>query len=79
MVSEIVLSVLSDNSNRYITIQSPAPEAAGKASAKADTADKPKKEPKKRAPRKTAEPKKAEQASVAAASVPQADALVGQP
>ena len=79
MVSEIVRSVLSDNSNRHITIQVPAPEAAGKASAKADTADKPKKEPKKRAPRKTAEPKKAEQASVAAASAPQADALVGQP
>lgn len=79
MVSEIVRSVLSDNSNRHITIQAPAPEAAGKASAKADTADKPKKEPKKRAPRKTAEPKKAEQASVAAASAPQADALVGQP
>ena len=79
MVSEIVLSVLSDNSNRYITLQAPTPEAAGKASAKADTGDKPKKEPKKRAPRKTAEPKKAEQASVAAASAPQADALVGQP
>lgn len=85
MVSEIVLSVLSDNSNRYITIQAPAPEAAGKASAKADTADKPKKEPKKRAPRKTAAAKKEGQAPAAAltsdaATVPpQADALVGQP
>lgn len=70
MVSEIVLSVLSDNSNRYITIQAPTPEAAGKASAKADTADKPKKEPKKRAPRKPA---------AASTLPPQADALVGKP
>lgn len=85
MVSEIVMSVLSDNSNRYITIQAPAPEKTGKATAKTDTAaktdaaDKPKKEPKKRAPRKTADAKKAEQTSDAATAAPQSDALVGQP
>lgn len=28
MVSEVVMSVLSDNSNRHITIQAPAPERA---------------------------------------------------
>jgi len=83
MVSEIVVSVLSDNSNRRITIQAPAPEKGGKASAKAT--DKPKKEPKKRAPGKSAAAgKKTEQASgIAAASSAeapvQADDFVGQP
>lgn len=76
MVSEVVLSVLSDNSNRRITIQAPAPEKASKASANSATTDKPKKEPKKRAPRKTAAAKKEEQVPSA---VQQADALVGQP
>ena len=47
MVSEIVMSVLSDNSNRHITIQASAPEKGSKASAKTEAADKPKKEPKK--------------------------------
>lgn len=70
MVSEIVMSVLSDNSNRHITIQTPVPEKGEKTSAaSASAADKPKKEPKKRAPRKPAA-KKAEQTT---------DALVGQP
>ena len=85
MVSEVVMSVLSDNSNRHITIQAPAPEKGSKASAKTEAADKPKKEPKKRAPRKSAAAgKKREQASgaVAASSVEvpvQADDFVGQP
>lgn len=86
MVSEVVMSVLSDNSNRHITIQAPVPEKSGKASAKPDAAGKPKKEPKKRAPRKsTATGKKEGQDSstVMASDVPtpvQADdALVGQP
>lgn len=85
MVSEVVMSVLSDNSNRHITIQTPAPEKGSKASAKTEAADKPKKEPKKRAPRKSAAAgKKTEQASgaVAASSVEvpvQADDFVGQP
>lgn len=85
MVSEVVMSVLSDNSNRHITIQAPAPEKGSKASAKTEAADKPKKEPKKRAPRKSAAAgKKTEQASgaVAASSVEvpvQADDFVGQP
>ncbi len=70
MVSEIVLSVLSDNSNRHITIQAPAPDKNGKTSAA--SADKPKKEPKKRAPRKPAA-KKAEQA--ASDSLPATDNL----
>lgn len=85
MVSEVVMSVLSDNSNRHITIQAPAPEKGSKASAKTEAADKPKKETKKRAPRKSAAAgKKTEQASgtVAASSteVPvQTDDFVGQP
>ena len=85
MVSEVVMSVLSDNSNRHITIQAPAPEKGSKASAKTEAADKPKKEPKKRAPRKSAAAgKKTEQASgtVAASSTEasvQADDFVGQP
>lgn len=85
MVSEVVMSVLSDNSNRHITIQASAPEKGSKASVKTEDADKPKKEPKKRAPRKSAAAgKKTEQASgaVAASSVEvpvQADDFVGQP
>ena len=87
MVSEIVMSVLSDNSNRHITIQAPAPEKGGKNSASsASASDKPKKEPKKRAPRKSAA-KKTETATTGSlpaaaeqpASVVQADELVGQP
>ena len=74
MVSEIVMSVLSDNSNRHITIQAPVPEK-GKGEKAAAASDKPKKEPKKRAPRKSAT-KKTEQA---AAEKQPADALVGQP
>lgn len=85
MVSEVVMSVLSDNSNRHITIQAPAPEKGSKASAKTEAADKQKKETKKRAPRKSAAAgKKTEQASgtVAASSTEasvQADDFVGQP
>ena len=85
MVSEVVMSVLSDNSNRHITIQVPAPEKGSKASAKTEAADKPKKEPKKRAPRKSAAAgKKTEQDSgtVAVSSTEasvQADDFVGQP
>ena len=87
MVSEIVMSVLSDNSNRHITIQAPAPEKGGKNSASsASASDKPKKEPKKRAPRKSAA-KRTETATTDSlpaaaeqpASVVQADELVGQP
>ena len=74
MVSEIVMSVLSDNSNRHITIQAPVPEK-GKGEKAVAASDKPKKEPKKRAPRKSAT-KKTEQA---AAEKQPADALVGQP
>ena len=74
MVSEIVMSVLSDNSNRHITIQAPVPEK-GKGEKAAAASDKPKKEPKKRAPRKSAT-KKTEQA---AGENQPADALVGQP
>lgn len=42
MVSEIVMSVLSDNSNRHITIQAPVPEK-GKGEKAAAASDKPKK------------------------------------
>lgn len=76
MVSEIVMSVLSDNSNRHITIQAPVSEKGEKTSAaSASAAGKPKKEPKKRAPRKSAA-KKTEQ--TAGENQP-ADALVGTP
>ena len=85
MVSEVVMSVLSDNSNRHITIQAPAPEKGSKASAKTEAADKPKKEPKKRAQRtsaatgkKTGQASDAVATSNAVASV-QADDFVGQP
>lgn len=62
MVSEVVMSVLSDNSNRHITIQDAVQEKSGKSTAaKTEDADKPKKEPKKRAPRKPAAEKAAEQ------------------
>lgn len=89
MVSEIVMSVLSDNSNRHITIQAPASEKETKSSGKAASDNKTPKEPKKRAPRKTAAEKKAAQAekpvatsstaTSAPATAPQSDALVGQP
>lgn len=53
MVSEVVRSVLSDYSNRRITIQAPPTEKDDKkAITKAASADKPKKDTKKRAPRK---------------------------
>lgn len=91
MVSEVVMSVLSDNSNRHITIQIPDSEKDNKATAaKGSDVDKPKKEPKKRAPRKPAAEKKtaqtenvpasAEAASVltSAVSASGADTLVGQ-
>lgn len=82
MVTDVVMSVLSDNSNRHITIQAPVPEKSAKATAtKATDGDKPKKEPKKRAPRKTAAEKKTAQTQSAAPSSPvvQQDTLVGQP
>ena len=76
MVSEIVMSVLSDNSNRHISIQAPVSEKGEKTSAaSASASGKPKKEPKKRAPRKSAA-KKTEQ--TAGENQP-ADALVGTP
>lgn len=62
MVTEVVMSVLSDNSNRHITIQAAVQEKAGKGTSdKESEGDKPKKEPKKRAPRKPKEEKKEEQ------------------
>ena len=77
MVSEIVMSVLSDNSNRHITIQAPAPEKGGKNSASsASASDKPKKEPKKT---ETATTDSLPAAAEQPASVVQADELVGQP
>ena len=82
MVTDVVMSVLSDNSNRHITIQAPVPEKSAKAMAtKASDGDKPKKEPKKRAPRKTAAEKKTAQTQSAApsSSAVQQDTLVGQP
>ena len=69
MVTEIVNTVLADNSNRRITVQAPVPEKKAAASGKkraSSSADKPKKEAKKRAPRK----KKTEE---------NPDAIVGTP
>jgi DNA topoisomerase-3 len=75
MVSGVVMSVLSDNTNRRITIQEAVQEKGGKSASAADS-DKPKKEPKKRAPRKPA----AKKEPVPSAPAPLAsDALVGQP
>ena len=64
MVREIVLTVLSDNSNRRITLV----ETATASSAKAATSVAPKKEPRKRAPRKKA-----------VEATPPQDDLVGRP
>ena len=82
MVTDVVMSVLSDNSNRHITIQAPAPEKGSKATTvKAADGDKPKKEPKKRAPRRTTAEKKTAQtqSETPSPSVVLQDVLVGQP
>ena len=82
MVTDVVMSVLSDNSNRHITIQAPALEKGSKATTvKAADGDKPKKEPKKRAPRKTTAEKKTAQtqSETPSPSVVLQDVLVGQP
>ena len=82
MVTDVVMSVLSDNSNRHITIQAPAPEKGSKATTvKVADGDKPKKEPKKRAPRKTTAEKKTAQtqSETPSPSVVLQDVLVGQP
>ena len=68
MVSEIVMSVLSDNTNRRITIQDAAAAQAG---------EKVKKEPKKRERKPGAPKEKKPKATPAATS--NADSLVGQP
>ena len=68
MVRDLVLAVLSDNSNRRITLAEPAPAAPAKGAASAEA---PKKEPRKRAPRK---PK-----ADTPAATPQGDELVGRP
>ena len=68
MVSEIVMSVLSDNTNRRITIQDAAAAQAG---------EKVKKEPKKRE-RKPGTPKEKKPKATPAATS-NADSLVGQP
>ena len=76
MVAEIVTSVLSDNSNRHITVQ--APPVAGKVARSTSASDDlPKKEPRKRSLRK----KKAEAANAGTAPAPAvlADEWVGHP
>lgn len=76
MVAEIVTSVLSDNSNRHITVQAP-PIASKVARNTSASDDQPKKEPRKRSPRK----KKAEAANAGTAPAPtvQPDEWVGRP
>lgn len=76
MVAEIVTSVLSDNSNRHITVQTP-PVAGKAARGTSSSADQPKKEPRKRSPRK----KKAEAADAGTVPAPtvQSDEWVGRP
>ncbi|MGN0048655.1 MAG: DNA topoisomerase 3 [Bacteroides sp.] len=90
MVAEIVTSVLSDNSNRRITIQAPTTEKKSD-KAKSETAhpqeaDTEKKESKKRAPRKSNKAATAPNPATAAVSTPQpteasapADPWIGQP
>ncbi|WP_418698539.1 DNA topoisomerase 3 [Bacteroides sp.] len=77
MVSGVVMSVLSDNTNRRITIQEAVvQEKNGKSTSKAADGDKPKKEPKKRAPRKPVAKKEPVQSEPVQT---EPDALVGQP
>ncbi len=76
MVSGVVMSVLSDNTNRRITIQEAVQEKNGKSTSKAADGDKPKKEQKKRAPRKPAAKKEPVQSEPVQT---EPDALVGQP
>jgi len=78
MVSEVVMNVLSDNSNRHITIQ--AAEVKGeqwpaKRTGKSDT---PEQESKKRTPRKR-EAKKIDATSATTSSQQAADLLIGTP
>jgi len=74
MVTEIVNSVLTDNSNRRITVQKAGPAKQEK-SAQGTTDSSPKKEPKKRAPRKA----KAIQTSNQPIGQVSPDNIVGQP
>ena len=76
MVAEIVTSVLSDNSNRHITVQA-LPIASKVARNTSASDDQLKKEPRKRSPRK----KKAEAANAGTAPAPtvQPDEWVGRP
>ena len=90
MVAEIVTSVLSDNSNRRITIQAPTTEKksskAKNETAHPQEAGTEKKENKKRAPRKSNKAATAPDPTTAAVSIPQpaeasapADPWIGQP
>ena len=74
MVAEIVTNVLSDNSNRHITVQ--LPPAAAKSARAATSGGRPEQEPRKRAPRR----KKAGAAGAgASAPAAQPDEWVGRP
>lgn len=93
MVSEVVMSVLSDNSNRHITIQAPVPEKGGKAAGKSPASAKSSASSSKTAAGQSSEgdkpkkePKKraprksaAEKKAAQAEGGVTADALVGQP
>ena len=90
MVAEIVTSVLSDNSNRRITIQAPTTEKkssqAKNKTANQQEAGTEKKESKKRAPRKSSKAATAADPTKATVSTPQsteasapADPWIGQP
>ena len=81
MVEEVVNSVLSDNSNRRITIQAPAAAKATQKTSAAKKSDGAKKERKARAPRKKEPAKTSEAPAVAGSGTSSvaADALVGKP
>lgn len=94
MVSDVVMNVLSDNSNRHITIQAPVPEKSGKsgnasgkpaaaksssAASKAAAAQSPGSEKPKKEPKKRAPRKPAAEKKAAQTEAVITDALVGSP
>ncbi|WP_373722756.1 DNA topoisomerase, partial [Bacteroides heparinolyticus] len=78
MVSEVVMNVLSDNSNRRITIQAAEVKKEQSPAKKTGKSDRPKQEPKKRAPQKRGVEKK-DAASITTSPQQATDLLIGTP
>lgn len=78
MVSEVVMNVLSDNSNRRITIQAAEVKKEQSPAKKTGKSDRPKQEPKKRAPQKRGVEKK-DAASITTSPQQATDLLIGSP